>query len=68
MEKLWRLILLIFLSLVAFNAWGQSRLALLIGIGNYPEGSGWNLIHGNNDISIIWDALIRQGVRGKPCV
>lgn len=61
MEKLWRLILLIFLSLVAFNAWGQSRRALLIGIGNYPEGSEWNLIHGNNDISIIRDALIRQG-------
>lgn len=61
MKKVWLLILLIFLPLVAFNAWGQSRHALLIGIGNYPKDSGWNLIHGNNDIAIIRDALIRQG-------
>ena len=61
MKKVWCLILLIFLPLFAFNAWGQSRHALLIGIGNYPEDSGWNLIHVNNDISIIRDALIRQG-------
>lgn len=61
MKKVWRLILLIFLPLVAFNAWGQSRRALLIGIGNYPEGTGWNIIHGNNDVSIIKDALLHQG-------
>ena len=53
--------MLVFILLLANNAWGQSRYALLIGIGDYPEGSGWNRIHGNNDISIIKSTLIRQG-------
>ena len=61
MKLVWRLILLIFLPLVTLNAWGQSRHALLIGIGDYPEDSGWNTIHGNNDVSIIKEALLRQG-------
>lgn len=53
--------MLIFLPLVTFEAWGQSRHALIIGIGNYPADSGWNAIHGNNDVAIIKDALLRQG-------
>lgn len=61
MHKVWKFILLVFLPLIACNAWGQSRHALLIGIGNYPEDSGWNTIHGNNDITIIKAALVRQG-------
>lgn len=61
MKKVWLLILLIFVPLVAVDAWGQSRHALLIGIGNYPEDSRWNIIHGNNDVSIIKEALIHQG-------
>lgn len=61
MNRTWKVILLIILPLIAENAWGQSRYALLIGIGNYPKTSGWNTIHGDNDISIIRDNLIRQG-------
>ena len=61
MSKIWKSILLVFILLLANNAWGQSRYALLIGIGDYPEGSGWNKIHGNNDISLIKSTLIRQG-------
>lgn len=61
MRKVGCLILLIFFPLIAFNAWGQSRRALLIGIGNYPEDSGWSIIHGNNDLTIIKPFLIRQG-------
>lgn len=61
MTKVWKSILLVFILLFANNAWGQSRYALLIGIGDYPEGSGWNKIHGNNDVSIIKPTLIRQG-------
>ena len=57
----WRLILLLLIPFATFNAWGQTRHALLIGIGNYPEDTGWSTIHGNNDISIINDALVRQG-------
>lgn len=61
MSEVWKGILFFFMLLFATSAWGQSRYALLIGIGEYPEGSGWNKIHGNNDISIIKSALIRQG-------
>ena len=43
---------------------GQNRYALLIGIGSYPEESGWNRIHGDNDIHIVMANLIRQGF---PC-
>ena len=59
--KAWKVIVVLFLSFIAYNAWGQSRHALLIGIGNYPEDSGWNIIHGNNDVTIIKAALYRQG-------
>ena len=59
--RILRLILLISFSLITFLASGQSRHALLLGIGNYPGDSGWNTIHGNNDIAIIDTALIRQG-------
>lgn len=61
MSEVWKGILFFFMLLFATSAWGQSRYALLIGIGEYPEGSGWSKIHGNNDISIIKSALIRQG-------
>lgn len=61
MSKVQKSILLVFILLLVNNAWGQSRYALLIGIGNYPEDSGWNKIHGDNDISIIKPTLIRQG-------
>ena len=63
MVKLLKNILLVFILLFANNAWGQSRYALLIGIGEYPEDSGWNKIHGNDDISIIKPTLVRQGFR-----
>ncbi len=49
------------LSLSALLCAGQSRLALLIGIGDYPAESGWNRIHGDNDIPIIKEMLLRQG-------
>ena len=39
----------------------QNKYALLIGIGNYPKDSGWNLIHGDNDIHIIKGLLVTQG-------
>ena len=39
----------------------QERYALLIGIGQYPEESGWNAIHGDNDVVIIKDYLLKQG-------
>lgn len=53
--------LVLLLSFMTQSMWGVSRHALLIGIGNYPEESGWAAIHGNNDIPIIYNNLIRQG-------
>ena len=41
---------------------GQEKHAILVGIGNYPIDSGWNEIHGNNDISILETRMIEQGV------
>ena len=38
----------------------QNKLALLIGIGEYPQDSGWPTIHGDNDVAIINDLLIGQ--------
>ena len=39
----------------------QNRIALLIGIGPYPEESGWSIIHGDNDVTIIREMLHNQG-------
>lgn len=61
MKKAWCVILFFLLSFDVYNALGQSRHAILIGIGNYPEDSGWNRIHGNNDVTILTEALLHQG-------
>ncbi len=58
MRKCIIIFLLLQLSIAAI---AQERYALLIGIGNYPEESGWNKIHGNNDIVIIKNALLNSG-------
>lgn len=55
------IILALLFTLGATIASGQSRHALLIGIGDYPSDSGWNRIHGNNDVEIIRSSLLRQG-------
>ncbi len=39
----------------------QTKRALIIGIGAYPPESGWNPIHGDNDVPLIADALSRRG-------
>lgn len=53
------ILLLSLLSLFLSNA--QEKRALLIGIGDYPVEYGWNKIHGQNDVSIIRETLIKQG-------
>lgn len=47
--------------LVAVNAAGQNRYGLLIGIGQYPETTGWTSIHGDNDVTIVKKFLIAHG-------
>jgi len=39
----------------------QTKRALIVGIGAYPDKSGWNIIHGDNDVQLIADALIQKG-------
>ena len=55
--------LAIFLICIFFIAtsFGQIKYALVIGIGDYPEYTGWNIIHGNNDVPIISSWLISNG-------
>lgn len=46
----------------------QNKRALLIGIGNYPEDSGWSKIHGHNDLNIIHKTLLVQGFNDESIV
>ena len=43
----------------------QTRYALLIGVGQYPEGSGWARIHGDNDIPLLKEKLLQSGFEEK---
>lgn len=47
------------------NVHAQDKKALLIGIGDYPSESGWNKIHGHNDVEIIRHTLIKQGFQNE---
>lgn len=38
-----------------------NKYALVIGIGEYPDVSGWNKINGDKDIPIVRDILITNG-------
>lgn len=53
--------ILIVLLLLCEIANAQNKLALVIGIGDYPEESGWCKIHGDNDISIVTEMLEENG-------
>lgn len=52
------LTVILFLSLVAQ---AQNKLALVVGIGTYPQESGWCTIHGDNDIPIVMEMLEQNG-------
>ena len=39
----------------------QNKLALVIGIGDYPAESGWCKIHGDSDIAIVTEMLEENG-------
>lgn len=59
MNPLRYLVFLFFLVPVIQNA--QSKYALVVGIGEYANNSGWNKINGDNDIKIVYDVLIKTG-------
>ncbi|MEQ1746537.1 MAG: caspase family protein [Saprospiraceae bacterium] len=54
------LIVLLF-GLPAAEAQSGRKLALLIGIGNYPAAGGWLPINATNDLLVISDALRQRG-------
>lgn len=45
---------------VCFSAAGQERSALFVGISDYPETSGFDRIHGENDCELICKTLDKQ--------
>ncbi|HQB27806.1 MAG TPA: caspase family protein [Paludibacter sp.] len=58
MKVLLTAILVVFMF---FAAEPQTKRALIIGIGKYPAESGWSIIHGDNDVPLITDALVQKG-------
>lgn len=47
--------------LMGVMAQAQSKLALVVGIGEYSKESGWSAIHGDNDIPIVVEMLENNG-------
>lgn len=62
MKKFFVIGLLIWVSVLCA---AQTRYALLIGIGQYPESSGWARIHGDNDIPLLKEKLLQSGFEDK---
>lgn len=44
-----------------FCCQAQQKYALIVAIANYPEESGWNNIHSNNDLQMLLPQLKRLG-------
>jgi len=58
--------LCIFLMLLsAVTVAARERYALLVGIGEYPAESGWSRVHGDNDVRIVREFLLGQGMKGE---
>ena len=53
-----RLVIIIFLLSCSFLTHAQNKRALLIGLSKYGVNTGWNNIHGTNDIDLIKTKLI----------
>lgn len=56
-----KLLNIIILMLVAVFAQSQSKVALIVAIGNYDPSTGWSSISSQNDVPLIKAALIKQG-------
>ena len=50
----WLVVSLLFVTLLCS---AQQRRALLVGVANYPEESGWRKIHADNDVSLLENVL-----------
>lgn len=58
-----RTILLVAACLLFQTAVAQTpaKIALLTGVGQYPEHSGWQPLHSANDVELLRNTLIQQG-------
>jgi hypothetical protein len=43
----------------------QRKIALIVAIGNYPEGGGWRNLSSMNDVKYVKEALIKTGFEEK---
>ena len=50
-----------FLAGITMTNFAQNKWALVVGIGSYPQESGWRAIHGDNDIELIYSFLSKIG-------
>lgn len=56
-----RLIALLITVCFSHALLAQVNYALLIGIENYPEDSGWHHIHAHNDLTLVKNTLLSNG-------
>lgn len=59
--RLVRAILIVFVLLGSVPPIGATKRALIIGIGDYPQESGWRAITGDKDIAIVQETLLSSG-------
>ncbi|MFN0013709.1 MAG: caspase family protein [Saprospiraceae bacterium] len=66
--RLATLVLMFLFGFSAVHAQSGRKLALLIGIGDYPAAGGWLPINAPNDLLVISDALRQRGFRDENIV
>ena len=61
------LVLIVLMGFTANTLYSQNKIALLIGISNYPQykdaDASWTKIHGTNDVQLISPLLAKQGFK-----
>lgn len=63
-----KFICIILLIAASYNLSHATKRALVIGIGSYPEASGWAKINGDKDLPIVRDMLLANGFQSKDIV
>lgn len=63
-----KLICIMLLIAASCNLSHATKRALVIGIGSYPEASGWAKINGDKDLPIVRDMLLANGFQSKDIV
>lgn len=59
----YRSMMLLLLVVQGYALTGQEKLALLMGVGDYPAESGWASTNAYNDLNLIKETLIQQGYK-----